>query len=346
MTSTTLSRVAGALCAAGLLAAALPAAAVVANPVQPFSSLFVFGDSLSDAAGGNNLMPMPPNEGGLATPSPYDNGRVSNGPVAAEYLGGLLGLSQAQQLQYAVAGARSGASGRIPGVGTVNTGLQTQVGVFAHGGANAAYAGGLFMVWAGANDLRDYLETATPASDPSATFASILGNLGQAVTTLYGLGARNFLLPNIPNLGLTPASQALALSLNLPVDQFASGTTLAFNDAYAGAVEGWKLDPGLAGAHLYTFDTFSAHNQLFGAAVQQGWNTSNGCLVPVDGATQPQSACSVSFYVDDIHPTTAVHQVLAQSMAAAVPEPESMLLMASGLVALLGLARRRQRAGV
>lgn len=340
MTSTTLSRVAGALCAAGLLAAALPAAAVVANPVQPFSSLFVFGDSLSDAAGGNNLMPMPPNEGGLATPSPYDNGRVSNGPVAAEYLGGLLGLSQAQQFQYAVAGARSGATGRIPGVGTVNTGLQTQVGVFAQGGANAAYAGGLFMVWAGANDLRDYLETATLNDDPSATFASILGNLGQAVTTLYGLGARNFLLPNIPNLGLTPASQALGLQAM----GGASYVTGLFNDAYGAAVDSWQSQ--LAGAHLYTFDAFSAHNQLFGVSIQQGWNTSNGCLVPVDGATQPQSACSVSFYVDDIHPTTAVHQVLAQSMAAAVPEPESMLLMASGLVALLGLARRRQRAGV
>ena len=68
-------------------------------------------------------------------------------------------------------------------------------------------------------------------------------------------------------------------------------------------------------------------------------------VVPVAGAADTQSACAVSFYVDDIHPTTSVHYTLAQGMAATVPEPQAMLLMAGGLVALLGLARRRQRAG-
>ncbi len=137
---------------------------------------------------------------------------------------------------------------------------------------------------------------------------------------------------------------ALTLALGAPVDQIASGTAFGFNGAYAGAVDSWKTEAGLAGAHLYTFDTFAAHSQLFGVAVQQGWNINNGCLLPVDGATEAMSACNVSFYVDDIHPTTAVHQILGQQMAAAVPEPQTMLLMAGGLVALMGMARRRQRA--
>lgn len=338
MTSITFSRSAAALCAAGLLAAAAPAGAVVA--VQPFSSLFVFGDSLSDAAGGNTNNPLPPNQGGLATQAPYDNGRVSNGPVAAEYLGGLLGLSQGQQFQYAIAGARSGATGNIPGFGTAMIGLKTQVDVFELGGANPAYSGGLFMVWAGANDLRDYLETATPTSDPSATFAGILANLGDSVGRLYNLGARNFLLPNIPNLGLTPATQVLGAQA-MGGAAFVTGL---FNSAYAAAVQDWLTV--LPSARLYTYDTFSAHTQLFGAAAQFGYtNTSNGCLRFVAGAAQGRSPCDVSFYVDDIHPTTAVHLVMAQGMAAAVPEPQTMLLMAGGLVALLGLARRRQRAG-
>lgn len=328
MTPTTLSRLAGALSVAGLMAAATPAAATFAIPLQPFSSLFVFGDSLSDAQGGNAI-PLAPNQGGLAIPAPYDNGRVSNGPVAAEYLGGLLGLSQAQQFQFAIAGARSGVDGTF-----ANTGLLTQVGAFAMGGANAAYNSGLFMVWAGSNDLRDALLTA----DPTASFAGILGNLQNAVGTLYGLGARNFLLPNIPNLGLTPAAQALGPAAS----GGASFVTGLFNGAMASAVTAWGA--AMPDAHLYTFDTFSAHNQLFGAALQLGHNTSNGCLSGVNGAAQAQSPCDVSFYVDDIHPTTAVHQVMAQGMAAAVPEPGAMLLMAAGAVALLGLQRRRQRA--
>lgn len=336
MTRSTPARVA--TTAAALLSLALvsaPASAVVAAP-SPFTALYVFGDSLSDAAGGNFLVPFAPNEGGLPVTAPYDLGRVSNGPVAAEYLGGLLGLSQAQQFHYAIAGARSGANGTIPGVGVVPTGLLTQVGSFALPGANAAYnSGSLFLVWAGANDLRDALQTA----NPTASFAGILGNLESAVTTLWQLGARDFLLPNIPNLGLTPAAQTLG-----PVaSEGASFVTGLFNDAYASAVQGWAAD--LPGAHLYTFNTFTAHTQLQLGASQFGYtNLSNGCLVPVPGAADPQSACSVSFYVDDIHPTTSVHQILGQQMAAAVPEPQAMLLMATGALALLGLQRRRQRA--
>jgi phospholipase/lecithinase/hemolysin len=49
-------------------------------------------------------------------------------------------------------------------------------------------------------------------------------------------------------------------------------------------------------------------------------------------------------FFDDIHPTTATHALLGQQMLAAVPEPQTMLMMAVGVAALLGLGRRRQRA--
>ena len=50
------------------------------------SSLFVFGDSLSD--GGNSGIVSRAATGGTNTypPSPYYNGQYSNGPVAVEYL--------------------------------------------------------------------------------------------------------------------------------------------------------------------------------------------------------------------------------------------------------------------
>jgi phospholipase/lecithinase/hemolysin len=306
-------------CAAG---GALPTTA----SATPFQSLFVFGDSLSDAAGGN-ANPLPPNEGGLPIPAPFNNGRVSNGPVAAEYLGGYLGLSDAQQFHYAIAGARSGANGVFP-----STGLLTQVGLFAMGGANPGYGSGLFMVWAGANDLRD----AFGSANPMGAFTGTIDNLESAVQTLYGLGARNFLLPNMPDIGLTPE-----VLVNGPV---ASGQVSFLTDLFNTQLETRfaTLASTLPGATLTQYDTFAAHRAVVAAAPGNGYlNLTNGCLVPVPGAAQPQSDCSVSFFVDNIHPTTAVHQTLALGMAAAVPEPGTWLMMALGTAALLGWQRRR-----
>ena len=65
MTRSTPARVATAAAALfSLSMAATPAAAVIAVPSSPFSALYVFGDSLSDAAGGSAGL-FAPNEGGL-----------------------------------------------------------------------------------------------------------------------------------------------------------------------------------------------------------------------------------------------------------------------------------------
>lgn len=301
--------------------ATMPATATAA-----YGSLFVFGDSLSDAAGGN-VVPLPPNEGGLPIPAPFNNGRVSNGPVAAEYLGSFLGLSDAQQFHYAIAGARSGADGVFAG-----TGLLSQVGVFALGGANPAYGSGLFLVWAGANDLRDAFSLANPL--PS--FAAAISNLSSAVTTLYGLGARHFLLPNMPDIGLTPE-----VLVNGPlISGQVSSLTGLFNTQLATAFTG--LAATLPGATLTQYDTFAAHQVLVAGAPGNGYlNLTNGCLVEVPGAAQAQSPCGESFFVDNIHPTTTVHETLARGMVTAVPEPGTWLMMALGGLAVLGLQRRR-----
>lgn len=309
-----------------LAASTCAALGTLPTTAAAYTSLFVFGDSLSDAKGGNAI-PLPPNEGGLPIPAPYDNGRVSNGPVAAEYLGGYLGLSDAQQFHYAIAGARSGLNGVFP-----STGLLTQVGAFAAGGANPAYGGGLFLVWAGSNDLRDAFGQANPA----ASFAGIINNLGSAITTLYGLGGRHFLLPYLPDLGLTPE----VLVGGPVVSGQVSFVTAAFNTQLAAAYTG--LTSSLPGATLTHFDTLAAHRAVVAAAPGNGYlNLTNGCLVAVANAAQAQSPCSESFFVDNIHPTTAVHQTLALGMAAAVPEPGTWLMMALGGAALLGWQRRR-----
>lgn len=313
----------GAVAAAAAACALLPTAASAA-----YTSLFVFGDSLSDAAGGNAI-PLPPNQGGLPIPAPYSGGRVSNGPVAAEYLGSMLGLGAAQQFQFAIAGARTGLDGVFP-----STGLTTQVGAFALGGPNPAYAGGLFMVWAGANDLRDALGTA----DPLASFGATITNLTNAVSTLYAVGARNFLLPNVPDIGLTPEVLALGPVASGQV----SFLTTLFNTQLATAYA--TLEATLPGADFVQFDTFAAQHEVLAAAPGNGLlNTTNGCLIPTPGAPGAQDDCAVSFFVDNIHPTTQVHYTLARQMLSAVPEPSALLLVATAVAGLMATSARRRR---
>src|SRR5882672_4728589 len=82
--------------------------------LQQLTSLFVFGDSLSDA--GNSGLATSAATGFTFPPSPYSDGRFSNGPVAVEYLWNLynpgnpggLKPSLAGGTDYAMGGATTG----------------------------------------------------------------------------------------------------------------------------------------------------------------------------------------------------------------------------------------------
>ncbi|HVM49934.1 MAG TPA: SGNH/GDSL hydrolase family protein [Candidatus Acidoferrum sp.] len=54
----------------------------------------------------------------------------------------------------------------------------------------------LFVVWGGANDFF--------INPSAATAAAAVTNLSGELTQLYGVGARNFLVPNMVDLSLTP----------------------------------------------------------------------------------------------------------------------------------------------
>ena len=172
----------------------------------PITSLYVFGDSLSDS--GNAFLLT----GGFP-PAPYAQ-RASNGPVAVERLAFDLGLTLAPAAlggtNYAVVGATTGPV-QIPGssppaftdnIATIThgqaalagTGLLNQVGAFINTGPVANPDGSLFFVWAGANDF---------FIDPSLQgAANALTNIGTAIGALYADGARQFLIPNLPDLSV------------------------------------------------------------------------------------------------------------------------------------------------
>ena len=323
-----------------ILAAVLAPALALAAPI---TSLVVVGDSLSDDGNGFILT------GGTFPPPPYDQGG-SNGPVAVEYLASALGLplapSAAGGTNYAVLGAATGAV-EIPLLAPLTTenvvalqygqpalegtSLLTQtLGVLSLGPLDP---NALFFVWGGANDL---------AIDPSlATAGDALNNLATIISALYFSGARQFLVPNLPDLSLTP----FGLSLTQAERDGLQALTIGFNAGLAGAVTGLS---GLPDIEIESFDTFGLFSAILANPSAFGFtNISTPCFTGnlQNGGSVCADPSSYLFW-DSVHPTTAAHQVLGSAFAASVaepvPEPASLTLLGLG-ISLAAAARRRRR---
>jgi phospholipase/lecithinase/hemolysin len=311
---------AGLVC--GLVLASAPASATA-----PYSAVYAFGDSLSD---NGNLFAL---TGGVPQP-PYFEGRFSNGKAAIEYVAQGLGVAL---FDLAVGGATTGlynANFPLYQVPLSNTGVLSQLGAFTTAlGGHAADSQALYSVWAGAND---FLHLGTLSAELTVSIA--VSNLAQTVTGLYGLGARNFLLPLMPDLGLTP--RLLAGGGPVSADD-ASLLSFGFNQALGGVYAGLAALPDI---HLTVFDTFAAQHAITAHPGDFGLsNTTEACFSGSVGV--PGTVCatpSTYFYWDDIHPSARVHQLLGgQMLAQVVPEPQTLLLMSAGLVLLLAQGRRR-----
>ncbi len=287
-----------------------------AMPAQAgiISSVVAFGDSLSD-------------NGQSLTVAPAPSLRVSDGPVAVQYLATALGVTL---YDYAVSGARtdSGNSDLGPGTGMVE---QVTQYLQQHSGGLDPHA--LHVVSGGANDVLDALADPSLLIDPSALIASIVGNLTQSVARLREAGANRFLLGLLPDLGLSPLAGAWGLGPEL------SALSETINAQLLAGYETLLAGGGFAGADVRFFDTLAAQRTQTAALATQGVNVVDEC--PLSLGTLPD--CSGYFFWDSLHPTTLGHAALARGMLAALPEPGAAALAALALLAL-GLTRRRQAA--
>ncbi|MCO6440174.1 MAG: SGNH/GDSL hydrolase family protein [Nitrococcus mobilis] len=323
------------VCIALLLCSFISAAAL-GSPV--YGRLVVFGDSLSDTGnnavlfdrffgGARTSVPLTPPD--LVPSPPYQTNRYSNGPVWAEPFADALGLSaQASRLggtNYAHGGARVGSTGT-----TLPPSLLSQVDQFLADFGGQAPADSLYVIEGGGDDARDALAAVAAAGDPGAA-GPIIGDFGvdiaSIVTDLYTAGASNFLIWNVPDLGVAPAVQALGQNA------IAVGTAIArtMNDLLAAALT--PLDP--LPIDLFQFDAFgftqalASNPQAFGFA-----DASVPCAVSAACINAPAGF----FFWDGIHPTTAGHEAIAQAalqvLPRAVSEPGSLCLMVFGLLGI------------
>ncbi|MBN3924370.1 SGNH/GDSL hydrolase family protein [Nostoc sp. NMS4] len=305
-----------------------------------FDRLYVFGDSLSDTG---NIY----NATGKTYPQspPYFKGRFSDGPLWVDYLGNKLGLKPTlltdvdfttipptpiptQGINFAFGGASSGLGNAVvpnpnlPGV------LKQVLGFAGTLQANnqTADPNALYTLWGGANDFffLNPKDSTTPIS-----------NISLALNTLVGVGAKNILVFNLPDLGKLPASK-----INDRNPATLSKSTSEFNLGLAQTVSALKKNPNL---NIFSVDTFSLFNQ---ASTLGFTNVTESCLSRLDICKPGDNKFLIW---DGFHPTTAAHKVIADVALAAiesksVPEPAINLgILAFGAFGAIGVLKRQQK---
>lgn len=308
-----------------------------------FSKLYVFGDSLSDTGNVFNVTGIPPSP-------PYAPGRFSNGPIWVDVLAADLGLNPAplvsppgtdfsEGINFAFGGATTGLSNTVS---EDLLGLQEQV--FAFGSffpMGNPDPDALYVVWAGGND---YLPTTSSTFAPFITPDPTIANITQALNGLYSLGARNFLVANLSDIGGLPQV------VNTPLAPFLSQLTIAHNTQLEATL--MTLNQTLPGANFNLLDVNILFQEVI--AENQFGVVDEACV----DFTQLQICSQPDEYLfwDILHPTTVAHAQIGTlaintldnddptDNPAAVPEPATVVgLMAIAALGAGAKGRSRQR---
>lgn len=297
-----------------------------------YSSVTFFGDSLTD---GGYFSPITQGKLGIK-----ESGQFTTNPdnvwatSFAEHLGttsvaNTLGSPQTGN-NYAIGGARAG-------VDIVNTDFGVNVPVASVSTQVTGYLAnkkvdpnGMYVVWGGANDL---LAAATNPANAINTISSAAGSQVGAIKALKDNGANYILVPNIPDIGLTPTAITAGAGFQ------SSGTMLAnlYNQTmYSGAVA--------TGANIIPLDTFSLLQQVaanpkaygFTNMTQKACNTSSSLLCGSNNLVAPDANESY-FFADGIHPSGRAHQMIADYANAVVTAP-SLIGVLPHIATTAGLA--------
>ena len=307
------------------------------DQIQTFSKVYAFGDSLTDNSNFSNAATSAIRSfeemTGFDIPedsvsSLYFEGRASNGPVWAEILAAELGTNltpstelsvlspevsplfngatTTQSVNFAFSAARTQNFEFLPGIDLIPD-LPTQVEWFVNDHQQVeqlADPDALYIVWSGGNDyLRGF------GAEP----AQVIDDLEESINSLYDLGARNFLIPNIPDLGIIPRVQEPP---NLLFDLFTASPSQFTNltEQHNAALEATldDLSNNLNDINLIPLDVYSLYNDMLANPEEFGLtNTSDSYLDSPNLGTRNNP--DEYLFWDQVHPTAAVHEIFAES---------------------------------
>jgi phospholipase/lecithinase/hemolysin len=302
--------------------------------LQPFKSLFGLDD----------LEVIPPSP-------PYFDGRYSNGKIYAELIAEKLGFNlipTSSVTTFLPSPPFPRVNAPVTFTAT-ETGIQPEVSFylngitrrdvslnFAHGGANTGDIGigefgafipgisrqvdafiadhrgrridpdALFMYWGGANDFR-FLQ---PGND-RAVVRDAISNISGSLRDLIKAGAKNILLFNQPDLGLTPIGRSGledggdSAAMTRRSKQF-NARLERLRDNLTGQYQG-------AGVEIEVVDVFDIFTDNINATLRGDPDANfTNVLEPLLGAPpcDPQESCEYLFW-DFVHPSATAHRILA-----------------------------------
>jgi phospholipase/lecithinase/hemolysin len=220
-------------------------------------------------------------------------------------------IASTEGVSFAFGGSTSGYLNQMPG-GLYVPGVLGQIELYRKIlKGKQAKTRALYAIWTGAND---YLMGKT--EQPS----EVVTNIIKAIQTLYSLGARSFLIPNLPDLGLTPMVQT--------DDGAGAGHFLALTQSHnallAQALN--QLAPRLRGIQIYQVDLFALSQNLLSdgqkfvltppalEVLAPGIGASS-CFI-VNPSICPDVEMSAPNFVfwDMMHPTTYIHKLYGDAM--------------------------------
>ena len=231
----------------------------VAVAETDFDQIVFFGDSLSDPGnafvlkGTVSVRPFEP-----VPSSPYARGgkHFSNGATWTEQFARSIQMNRSAKpafrkpgvfTNYAVGSSRARMEGDVH--------LTTQVGLFAQD-FPVAPGDALYSIVIGGNDIRDALE-ALAADDTGALSAQIIadavGAIAANISALIGMDATNFLVGDVPDLGLAPAVRYQ----DPPIPALATLFSFQFNQGLESALTALEAIPGVTITRLSLWDVIS-----------------------------------------------------------------------------------------
>src|SRR5690606_34609587 len=288
-----------------------------------FSRTVFFGDSLTDAGYFRPLLVQ-------QNPQAAILGRFTTNPglVWAEWLALAYGTDARPNGNgqtgdnYAAGGAMVATDRMGPPFGLTPS-LATQAGNYLSANGGRADPDALYTVWGGPNDL--FAVAANPGQAQQIIGAAVTAQVG-IVGALQAAGARYVLVPNIPDIGITPSFLAQGPAAA------GQGTALsvAYNDALYGGLEA-------QGLQVIPLDTFTFLREVVASPATYGLGNVTGT------ACQPQITaqsltCNPGTYVspgadrnylfaDGVHPSSAGHRAIADLAMAQIEGPRQIAVL-------------------
>lgn len=302
------------------------------------SSLYIFGDSLSDVGNvrlltSSSPVPVPPSpryfEGRFSNRSNFVDivwQNLGNGTPVKPILSIVgdikrINMKEVQAINFAFGGSETGLYNSVLGQFHV-PGLLGQVGMFSALKADNKVSAGVAIVWSGGNDYLNQFFNGREASPDQ-----IVGNISGAIKVLYLTGMRSFIVPNLPDVSQIPIAYIMAnIYQNPNIPEILHQQTIDHNAKLSSAIDQLRKLPGIK---VRKVDIYSAVQDVIASnpdLIMPG--PASGCLynqpaptpevcgevtgVMYDADSDPVDPANRKLlFWDEIHPTTYVHEAFA-----------------------------------